>query len=75
MLYEVITLGYFKKQLSSDEKQEALEIIASYHDGKIPLIVPVTLMNHFVRRYRQPYLQGQIYLNPHPLELRLRNHA
>jgi len=68
-------LGYFKKQLSADEKKEMLEIITGYQQGKIPLIVPVTLLNHYVRKYAQPYLQGQVYLNPHPLELRLRNHA
>ena len=68
-------LGYFKKQLSGDEKQEVLEVIGSYRKGHLPLIVPVTLLNHFVRKYRQPYLSEQTYLNPHPLELALRNHA
>jgi len=68
-------LGYFKKQLSGDEKQEVLEVIGSYRNGHLPLIVPVTLLNHFVRKYRQPYLSEQTYLNPHPLELALRNHA
>lgn len=68
-------LGYFKKQLSADEKKEVLELIASYRSGHLPLIVPVTLMNHFVRKYRQPYLADQTYLNPHPLDLQLRNHV
>jgi len=68
-------LGYFKKQLSGDEKQEVLEVIGNYRNGHLPLIVPVTLLNHFVRKYRQPYLSAQTYLNPHPLELALRNHA
>lgn len=68
-------LGYFKKQLSKDEKQEVLELIESYGEGLLPLIVPVTLLNHFVRKYEQPYLQRQYYLNPHPVELKLRNHA
>ncbi len=68
-------LGYFKKQLSADEKQELLELIASYRSGHLPLIVPVTLFNHFVRKYSQPYLADQTYLNPHPLELQLRNHV
>jgi len=68
-------LGYFKMQLTSDEKQEVLELIGHYRDGHLPLIVPVTLLNHFVRKYDQPYLKGQYYLNPHPLELQLRNHA
>lgn len=68
-------MGYFKDQLSSDEKQELLEIINHYREGYIPLIVPVTLIQHYVRKYNQPYLKEQVYLNPHPLELQLRNHV
>jgi len=68
-------LGYFKEELSADEKQEFLDIVDKYRQGYVPLIVPVTLMNHFVRKYREPYLGQQFYLNPHPAELKLRNHA
>jgi len=68
-------MGYFKKTLSADEKQELLEIIDEYREGLIPLIVPVTLLNHYVRKYNEPYLKEQTYLNPHPLELQLRNHV
>jgi len=68
-------LGYFKQQLSADEKQEALGVIENYRARQVPLIVPVTLLNHFVRKYGQGYLQQQVYLNPHPLELQLRNHV
>jgi len=68
-------MGYFKKQLSADEKQELLEVIEHYYDGHFPLIVPMTLINHYVRKYGQPYLKAQYYLNPHPLELQLRNHV
>jgi uncharacterized protein YbgA (DUF1722 family)/uncharacterized protein YbbK (DUF523 family) len=68
-------LGYFKEQLSPDEKQEMLEITNQYRQGLFPLIVPLTLMNHYVRKYDQQYLQEQFYLNPHPVELQLRNHV
>ncbi|NVM27034.1 MAG: DUF523 and DUF1722 domain-containing protein [Desulfobacterales bacterium] len=68
-------MGYFKKQLTSDEKEELLEIIHQYRDGYIPLIVPTTLINHYVRKYSQPYLSRQTYLQPHPIELQLRNHV
>ncbi|MHB0914335.1 MAG: YbgA family protein [Thermoleophilia bacterium] len=68
-------VGYFKQSLSQDEKQELLEVIGEYHQGLVPLVVPVTLLNHFVRKYREPYLARQSYLNPHPLELMLRNHV
>lgn len=67
--------GYFKKQLSRDEKEELQEIIDRYHRALVPLIVPVTLINHYVRKYGSEYLAGQLYLNPHPMELKLRNHA
>ena len=68
-------LGYFKKDLSSDEKQELLDIIANYRKGALPLIVPVTLAKHYVSKYRQAYLSLQTYLSPHPIDLQLRNHA
>ena len=68
-------MGYFKKMLSPDEKQELLEIIGQYHRKLTPLIVPVTLINHYVRKYDEPYLKRQVYLNPHPVELMLRNHV
>jgi uncharacterized protein YbgA (DUF1722 family)/uncharacterized protein YbbK (DUF523 family) len=68
-------MGYLKEQLSIGEKKELLKIINHYRLGYIPLVVPVTLISHYVRKYDQPYLREQIYLNPHPLELQLRNHV
>ena len=68
-------MGYLKEQLSSDEKKELVEVIDVYRKGYIPLIVPITLINHYVRTYDQSYLKHQVYLNPHPLELQLRNHV
>jgi uncharacterized protein YbgA (DUF1722 family)/uncharacterized protein YbbK (DUF523 family) len=68
-------MGYFKERLSSDEKQELLEVIDRYKKEYVPLIVPITLINHYIRKYDQPYLKQQVYLNPHPLELQLRNHV
>ncbi len=66
-------MGYFKKDLEHAEKEELLEIIDRYRRGFIPLIVPVTLLNHYVLKYDHPYLKNQYYLNPHPVELMLRN--
>jgi uncharacterized protein YbgA (DUF1722 family)/uncharacterized protein YbbK (DUF523 family) len=68
-------LGYFKQDLDAVEKQELIEIISQYRDGLIPLIVPITLINHYVRKYDQEYLADQVYLHPHPIELKLRNHV
>ena len=67
--------GYFKKRISSKDKQELLELIEHYHKGYVPLIGPLILIRHYVRKFDEPYLKNQHYLNPHPVELMLRNHA
>ncbi|HET6515235.1 MAG TPA: DUF523 and DUF1722 domain-containing protein [Thermodesulfovibrionales bacterium] len=67
--------GYFSERLSTDEKRELGEIISQYHAGLIPLVVPIVLMRHYVRKFNEPYLKRQHYLNTHPLELMLRNHV
>jgi uncharacterized protein YbgA (DUF1722 family) len=69
------SMGYFKKNLSADEKAELLEIIDQYRNGFVPLIVPITILRHYVRKYSESYLEGQIYFRPHPGELMLRNHV
>ncbi|MCF7818948.1 MAG: DUF523 and DUF1722 domain-containing protein, partial [Kiritimatiellales bacterium] len=61
--------GYFKQQLTADEKQELQEIINQYHAGLVPLVVPVTMINHHVRKHGVGYLADQFYLHPNPIEL------
>ena len=68
-------LGYFKKQLDDFEKRELLQVIENYRLGLVPLVVPLTLLKHYIAKFKQPYLADQLYLDPHPLELKLRNHA
>jgi uncharacterized protein YbgA (DUF1722 family) len=67
-------LGFFKKDLSPDEKHEMLSLIDQYRQGYVPLVVPLTMVNHYVRKYDKPWLKDQTYLNPHPFELKLRNY-
>jgi uncharacterized protein YbgA (DUF1722 family)/uncharacterized protein YbbK (DUF523 family) len=68
-------MGYFKRQLSADEKAELLEVLGQYHDCLLPLVVPMTLLRHYINKYDQQYLKGQVYLSPHPAQLMLRNHV
>jgi uncharacterized protein YbgA (DUF1722 family)/uncharacterized protein YbbK (DUF523 family) len=68
-------MGFFKKRLSAAEKRELLGVIDDYGRGLLPLIVPITLLNHYVTRYEVAYVRDQIYLHPHPKELMLRNHV
>ncbi len=67
--------GYLKDLLPAEEKQELQEAIADHRRGLLPLVVPITLVGHHVRRHRVEYLLGQTYLQPHPKELMLRNHV
>jgi uncharacterized protein YbgA (DUF1722 family)/uncharacterized protein YbbK (DUF523 family) len=68
-------LGHLKDALDAMSRHELLEVISAYAAGHVPLVVPITLMRHHVRRCDIVYLAGQIYLDPHPAELMLRNHV
>ena len=65
--------GYFKKLLDEDSRRELSGMIEEYRKGEVPLIVPMTMVKHYVRRFGNAYLRDQLYLNPHPKELALRN--
>jgi uncharacterized protein YbgA (DUF1722 family) len=67
--------GYFKERLDAASKCELADTITDYRHGLVPLVVPLTLLRHYVRRFEVAYLAGQTYLQPHPKELMLRNHV
>ena len=66
-------MGFFKNQLSAEDKQEMLDILDAYRLGRVPLIVPITMLKHHLRRNPHPYIEQQYYMNPYPEELMLRN--
>lgn len=68
-------VGHFKNRLKTQEKVELLALIDDYHRELTPLIVPLTLIKHYVRKFDVDYIRNQVYLNPHPKELMLRNHV
>ena len=68
-------IGYFRKQLEAETRAELAGLIEDYRAELIPLVVPITMIGHYVRRLRVEYLAGQVYLEPHPKELMLRNHV
>jgi uncharacterized protein YbgA (DUF1722 family) len=67
--------GYLKTMLNPVEKREVAGAIADYRAGRVPLVVPVTLLRFLVASHGIGYVQGQIYLEPHPKEWMLRNHV
>jgi len=73
VLHHVV--GYFKRTLDASSRAELVALIDDYRNGLVPLVVPLTLIRHYVRRLEVAYLADQIYLDPHPKELMLRNHV
>jgi uncharacterized protein YbgA (DUF1722 family) len=65
--------GFFKEDLERDDKTELLDIIDAYRREQVPLIVPMTLIQHHLRCHPNDYISAQYYINPHPRELMLRN--
>jgi uncharacterized protein YbgA (DUF1722 family)/uncharacterized protein YbbK (DUF523 family) len=66
-------LGYFKRLLDDRSRAEMLDTIRQYVAGIVPLVVPLTLLAHHVRRHGVGYLSEQTYMRPYPMELMLRN--
>jgi uncharacterized protein YbgA (DUF1722 family)/uncharacterized protein YbbK (DUF523 family) len=67
--------GHLKKSVAIDGRKELADCIDEYRRGLVPLVVPLTLLRHYVRLHHVEYLAGQTYLEPHPRELMLRNHV
>ena len=67
--------GYFSERLDAAQRREIQDLIRDYRGGLAPLLVPLTLVRHHARRFEIAYLLGQVYLDPHPKELMLRNHV
>jgi len=68
-------VGHFRTSLDAGSRQELAECIEEFRRGLVPLIVPITLIRHHVRSLGVTYLADQVYLEPHPRELMLRNHV
>lgn len=68
-------IGHFKERLGTHEKAELADVLGDFHRELTPLIVPLTLIKHYVQIFDVTYIRDQVYLNPHPKELMLRNHV
>jgi uncharacterized protein YbgA (DUF1722 family)/uncharacterized protein YbbK (DUF523 family) len=68
-------MGYLRTHLDAEGRSELVQLIDDYRGGLVPLVVPITMIRHYVAKFGIEYLQGQLYLEPHPKELMLRNHV
>jgi uncharacterized protein YbgA (DUF1722 family)/uncharacterized protein YbbK (DUF523 family) len=66
-------LGYLREHVDAVNRADLVDVIDDYRRGLVPLVVPITLLQHHFRRNPNPYISRQVYMNPHPRELMLRN--
>jgi len=69
------TAGFFRGKLDASERRRLNGVIEDYRDGIVPLVVPITLMRHLAEGQGITYLTEQVYFDPHPKELSLRNYV
>lgn len=68
-------VGFLKPYIDNNAKADIIKVIENYRSGLVPLIVPLTLIKHYVKLHNIEYIKDQVYLDPHPEELMLRNHV
>jgi uncharacterized protein YbgA (DUF1722 family) len=68
-------MGYLRDRVEAGVRDSLARQIGDYRAGFTPLIVPVTMLRHYVEQLGIAYLAQQTYLDPHPKELMLRNHV
>ena len=65
--------GFFKNELSSEEKEVLHEQIEEYAKKIVPIIVPLSTIKLYAKKHKTAYLLGQTFLEPYPKELALRS--
>ena len=66
-------LGYLKNSLDSAHRMDLDRTIDAYRSGEFPLVVPIRMLQHHFSMHPHPYISEQVYLDPHPQNLKLRN--
>ena len=67
--------GHLRGHVAPMERERVRAVIDDFASGLVPLVVPMTLLKHYVELNGIPYVSDQTYLSPHPKELMLRNHV
>jgi uncharacterized protein YbgA (DUF1722 family) len=65
----------FLKEAAAGDREDLHRVFQEYRRGILPLITPVTLLNHHLRRLGHAWVDEQTYLDPYPAELGLRSHV
>lgn len=66
--------GHLRGVVDDWDAAELRAAIEDFRLGRVPRVVPLTLLRHHVDKHSIAYLVDQHYLRPHPIELGLLNH-
>jgi uncharacterized protein YbgA (DUF1722 family) len=64
--------GFFKDHLDADDRLKLTETVRDYAAGQLPLLVPLEMLSHYLKKYHIDYLLDQYYFDPYPRDLKLR---
>ena len=70
-----LLLGHLATLIDKRERADILRVIAEYRQGRAPLIVPLTVLDHHLRLHGLDDVCQQQYLRLEPVELALRFHG
>jgi len=62
-------LGYFKDELTANEKAYFLDVLEDYNKKNVSIRIPLAILRSWVVRFEEPYLLKQTIFAPYPIEL------
>jgi uncharacterized protein YbbK (DUF523 family)/uncharacterized protein YbgA (DUF1722 family) len=65
--------SHLRGLLPGDERAELAAAIEGFRKGRVALAAPITRIRRHAHRHRVASLEGQSYLEPHPIEQRFRS--
>lgn len=65
--------GYLKRSIATEQRQRLAVLIEDYRTGRVPLVVPITMLKHHFADAPDAYIDAQVFLEPYPEQLGLRN--
>jgi len=67
-------IGFFKKALPERDRHELIDLAEQFRLRKVPLSVPLTLLNHHAQKHGSDWMKTQTYLAPYPSDFNMRHH-
>ncbi|QAS53246.1 YbgA family protein [Halobacillus litoralis] len=61
--------GYFKKELTKEEKENFRSLLGQYKRGEVPLNAVIRVLSNWASHFQSDYLKRQTYFEPYPQEL------